>query len=184
MPVLTTDRLTCRPIVSHDWPFFLALQRYPSVMRYVADARSEKQIRDAFDARLPAWQPGAAHWLCLVVCDTATQTPLGVTGYIQHDEGSAEVGFLLAAEAQGKGYGMESLRAVCDYAFTTGGLRRLTACVTEGNQASRRLLEKTGFVLEGTLRESYWLEQRWQNDWLFGLLKRDYFATSTFLATK
>lgn len=73
---------------------------------------------------------------------------------------------------------MESLRAVCDYAFTTGGLRRLTACVTEGNQASRRLLEKTGFVLEGTLRESYWLEQRWQNDWLFGLLKRDYFATS------
>ena len=86
----------------------------------------------------------------------------------------AEVGFLLTPEAQDKGYGTESLHAVCDYAFTHGGLRRLTACVTAGNEASRRLLEKIGFIHEGTLRESYWLQQTWRDDWLFGLLKREY----------
>ena len=28
--------------------------------------------------------------------------------------------------------------------------------------------------LEGELRESYYLGGRWHNDWLFGLLQRDY----------
>ncbi|MDT3410605.1 UNVERIFIED_ORG: hypothetical protein QE398_000974 [Atlantibacter sp. SORGH_AS 304] len=29
-------------------------------------------------------------------------------------------------------------------------------------------------MLEGELRESYWLHNRWHNDWLFGLLRQDY----------
>jgi hypothetical protein len=43
---------------------------------------------------------------------------------------------LFAAQAQGKGYGLESLQAVCRYAFAEGGIRRLVATVTAGNDAS------------------------------------------------
>lgn len=174
MPELHTPRLTCTPLQEEDWPFFLSLQQHPEVMRYVAESRPEEAIREAFTSRLPTWTPGSAHWLCLVVRDAVHQTPLGVTGYIHRDEDCAEVGFLFAPQAQGKGYGFESLKAVCDYAFTQGGIRRLTATVTAGNQASKRLLEKAGFVLEGELRESYWLAGQWHNDWLFGLLKKEY----------
>lgn len=142
-------------------------------MRYVAEARPEEAIRETFTSRLPAWSPGSDHWLCLVVRDH-NQTPLGVTGYIHRDDDCAEVGFLFAPQAQGKGYGFESLQAVCDYAFMQGVIRRLTATVTAGNVASKRLLEKVGFVLEGELRESYWLAGEWQNDWLFGLLRKEY----------
>lgn len=105
--------------------------------------------------------------------DADNQT-LGVTGYIHRERDCAEVGFLFAPEAQGKGYGYESLRAVCDYAFSEGGIRRLTATVTAGNIASRRTLEKAGFRLEGELRESYALAGCWRNDWLFGLLSHEY----------
>ncbi len=174
MPVLHTPRLTCSPVQEEDWPFFLSLQQHPDVMRFVAEARPEEAIREAFIARLPAWTPGSDHWLCLVVRDNLSQIPLGVTGYIHHDDDCAEVGFLFAPQAQGKGYGFESLQAVCDYAFGQGGIRRLTATVTAGNVASKRLLEKVGFVLEGELRESYWLAGQWHNDWLFGLLKHEY----------
>ncbi|AVQ91633.1 GNAT family N-acetyltransferase [Citrobacter freundii] len=174
MPVLQTSRLLCRPLTENDWTFFLTLQKNPDVMRFVADTRTEEEIRIAFNSRLPEWSPGSPHWLCLVLCDKASGAPLGVTGYIHESNECAEVGFLLAPEAQGKGYGTESLHAVCDFAFTTGGLRRLTACVTAGNEASRRLLEKVGFIHEGTLRESYWLHQTWNDDWIFGLLKHDY----------
>ena len=66
------------------------------------------------------------------------------------------------------------LCALCDYAFSTGGIRRLTASVTAGNLASKQLLLKTGFIQEGELRESYWLHGRWHNDWLFGLMRHDY----------
>lgn len=174
MLILNTPRLTCSPITEAAWPFFLSLQQAPDVMRYVADNRSEQQIREAFEARLPSWSPGSPHWLCLLVRDKTTNEPLGVTGYIHHADDCAEVGFLFAAAAQGKGYGRESLSALCDFAFKEGGIRKLTATVTAGNFASRNLLEKTGFILEGELRESYWLRGSWHNDWLFGLLRQEY----------
>lgn len=174
MPVLMTSRLNCSPLQEHDWPFFLALQQHPDVMRFVAENRPVAAIREAFDSRLPLWTPGSTHWLCLVVRDATSQAPLGVTGYIHREDDCAEVGFLFAPEAQGKGYGFESLLALCDYAFREGGLRRLTATVTAGNVAFRRLLEKAHFRLEGELRESYYLSGRWQNDWLLGLLRHEY----------
>ena len=176
MPALTTARLTCSPLQESDWPFFLALQQHPDVMRFVAEDRSVADIREAFESRLAPWTPGSAHWLCLVVRDTASQTPLGVTGYIHREDDCAEVGFLFAPSAQGKGYGFESLQALREFAFNQAGIRRLTATVTAGNIASRALLEKSGFRLEGELRESYFLSGRWQNDWLFGLLKHEFQA--------
>ncbi len=142
-------------------------------MLYVADPRPQAAIREAFDSRLPPWTPGDEHWLCLVVRDRLTHTPLGLTGYLHHQRDIAEVGFLFAPTAQGRGYGYESLRALCDYAFTTGGVRRLTATVTAGNEASKQLLLKAGFRLEGELRENYWLNGRWHNDWLFGRLRAE-----------
>lgn len=174
MITLTTPRLACTALCEADWPFFLSLYQNPAVMRLVMDPLSEAEIREAFESRLVQWEPGAVHWLCLVVRERETNQPLGLTGFIQRDAAIAEVGFLFAPEAQGKGYGFESLQAVCDFAFSEGEIRRLSATVTVGNLASRRLLEKAGFVLEGELRESYQLGGKWHNDWLLGLLRSEF----------
>lgn len=176
MPVITTPRLICSPVEEQDWPFYLSLQQDPDVMKFVANQRPIAVIREAFEPRLQHWSPGSDHWLCLIVRDAASPKPLGAIGYIHRENDCAEVGFLFAPEAQGQGYGYESLRALCDFAFEQGGIRRLTATVTAGNIASRRLLEKAGFVLEGELRESFWLSGGWHNDWVFGLLKHEHVA--------
>ncbi|MCU7784834.1 GNAT family N-acetyltransferase [Lelliottia amnigena] len=176
MPVITTPRLICSPVEEQDWPFYLSLQQDPEVMKFVANQRPIATIRAAFEPRLQHWTPGSDHWLCLIVRDAVSQIPLGATGYIHRENDCAEVGFLFAPDAQGKGYGYESLRALCDFAFEQGGIRRLTATVTAGNIASRRLLEKAGFVLEGELRENFWLSGGWHNDWVFGLLKHEHVA--------
>ncbi|SNY71371.1 GNAT family N-acetyltransferase [Enterobacter sp. CC120223-11] len=177
MIMLATPRLRCEMLHQADWPFFLSLYQNQAVMRQVMDAMSETEIRDAFESRLAPWSPGAEHWLCLLVREASSGEPLGLTGFIQREKEMAEVGFLFSPTAQGKGYGTESLRAVCDFAFSEGKFRRLTATVTAGNLASRRVLEKVGFVLEGELRESYWLGGKWHNDWLMGLLRSDYFPS-------
>ena len=156
MPELVTPHLRCSPLQLDDWPVFLSLQQAPQVMLYVADPRPVAEIRDAFDSRLPAWSPGAPHWLCLVVRDRYTHAPLGLTGYHHHAPDSAEAGFLFAPHAQGKGYGYESLRALCDYAFSTGGIRRLTATVTAGCLASENLLQRVGFRRALAQRLAFW----------------------------
>lgn len=100
MPELLTPRLRCSPLQLDDWSFFLSLQQDPQVMLYVADPRPQAAIREAFDSRLPPWTPGDEHWLCLVVRDRLTHTPLGLTGYQHHQRDIAEVGFLFAPAAQ------------------------------------------------------------------------------------
>ena len=177
MITLATPRLTCTSLTEADWPFFLSLYQNEAVMRFVTDMLHETEVRQAFEPRLKAWHPGAEQWLCLVVREHDNQQPLGLTGLIQRETSIAEVGFIFAPAAQGKGYATESLLAVCDFAFQEGEMRRLTATVTAGNLASRRTLEKVGFVLEGELRESYQLAGEWHNDWVFGLLRREYFPS-------
>lgn len=174
MTNLLSERLDHRPITEEDWPFFLALNQDRQVVRYVADDRSEAAIRQLFDVRLPRWEVGSPHWLCWVIRERSTGARVGVTGLIDRGEGVAEVGFLLASAFHGKGYGIESLRLLCRFAFAEARFRKLSATVTAGNAASKAVLEKAGFVLEGTLRESYLLAGRWQDDWLFGLLQREF----------
>jgi len=168
-----SERLEYQPLTETDWSFFLALNQDPLVVRYVADERSEDAIRHAFDVRLPRWEPGSPHWLCLVMREKASGQPVGVTGLIDRSDGVAEVGFLLASGFHRQGLGSESLLALCRAAFADAGYRKLTATVTAGNVASKVVLERAGFVQEGTLRESYFLAGSWQDDWLFGLLKRE-----------
>jgi len=174
MTNLLSERLDHRPMTEEDWPFFLALHQDRQVVRYVADDRSEAAIRLLFDVRLPRWEVGSPHWLCWVIRERSTGERVGVTGLIDRGEGVAEVGFLLASAFHGKGYGIESLRLLCRFAFAEAGFRKLSATVTVGNAASKAVLQKAGFVLEGTLRESYLLAGRWQDDWLFGLLQREF----------
>lgn len=171
---LRTPRLEMVPLCLEDWDFFAALHRDPLVLRYFADPRTGERVREDFISRLPAWNAGSHHWLCLVIRERATGAPVGLTGLIRRDDGIGEVGYLLAPAFHGRGYGSESLNGLCDFAFRQVSLRKLTATVTLGNQASRRILEKAGFQLEGTLRENYWLGARWQDDWIFGLLASEW----------
>ena len=173
---LVTQRLTLQPLTEEDWPLFLQLYRDPQVMRYMSDPLDDAEVRARFASRLPAWDKHSTHWLCLVLREKASGNALGLTGFRAEWQPfqQAEVGFVSLPAGQGKGYGKESLQALLAFAFNDCGFHKLNATVTEGNIASRRLLESCGFQLEGTLRDNYRLGGQWCNDWQLGLLAAEY----------
>ena len=59
-----------------------------------------------------------------------------------------DVGYWIAEEHWGQGFGTEAVRLTAALAFDHLGARALTAVVFLGNHASARLLEKAGFVRE------------------------------------
>jgi len=176
---LETPRLLLTSLTADDWPLFLCLFQDPQVIRYIADLLPEHEIRERFEARLPAWDKHCDRWLCLVMREKSNGQAVGITGF--RPEWSpcqqAEVGFGSLPEGQGKGYGKESLSVILDFAFNACGFHKVYATVTEGNSASRGLLESCGFQLEGTLRDNFRLAGRWCNDWRLGLLAKE-FATA------
>ncbi len=82
----------------------------------------------------------------------------------------------------GKGYGSEALAGLSEF-LLSAGFHKLKALVVEGNQASRRILEKNGFELEGTLRDNYLLKGQWVNDWMFGRLNQENLKNFILLST-
>jgi RimJ/RimL family protein N-acetyltransferase len=80
-----------------------------------------------------------------------------------------EVGFVLAGDAWGQGFGLEAMRAVVDHAAALG-LKRLWARAHAGNERSERLLKRLGFAEEGYLRSHIQRAGERRDCKIFGLL--------------
>jgi RimJ/RimL family protein N-acetyltransferase len=65
----------------------------------------------------------------------------------------AELGYWLAREHWGQGVMTEAVQKLCELGFRELGLVRIQATVFDFNLASARVLEKTGFSLEGVMRK-------------------------------
>ena len=65
---------------------------------------------------------------------------------------TAELGYWLGEPFWGKGFVTESVQKFSDYAFDKYGLIRIYAEAYADNKASARVLEKAGFVFEGTMK--------------------------------
>ncbi|SDQ69027.1 Protein N-acetyltransferase, RimJ/RimL family [Pseudomonas sp. UC 17F4] len=166
---LHSERLNMRQIIEDDWPLFLALHGDQRVTRYVCDTQTQSEVRERFESRLPLWLPGSTHWLCLVMFDPHIQEAIGVTGLkLAEPTGStAEVGYLLLPQFQGKGYGSESLQAVISYARDVLCLDALKGVVTDGNIGSCRVLEKCGFVLEERHADAFCIGEQLFDDLVY-----------------
>jgi [ribosomal protein S5]-alanine N-acetyltransferase len=82
---------------------------------------------------------------------------VGGIGFVLHSDIeriSAEIGYWLGEPYWGKGIVSDALAAVTEYAIKTHDLRRVFAVPFAYNKASARVLEKAGFILEGTMRNS------------------------------
>jgi RimJ/RimL family protein N-acetyltransferase len=65
---------------------------------------------------------------------------------------SAEIGYWLGERYWGRGITTEAVTLATGWAFDAHGLLRIFAQPFAGNLASRRVLEKAGYQLEGTMR--------------------------------
>ena len=94
------------------------------------------------------------------------------------DYRSASMGYYLDDAAWGHGYATEAGRALLQWAFDTLDLNRVQAETDTRNAASARVLEKLGFVREGTLREDCVVNGEVSDSWVYGLIRREWQPSS------
>jgi ribosomal-protein-alanine N-acetyltransferase len=84
---------------------------------------------------------------------------------------AGSIGYWIGQPFARHGYMTAAVRALVPFCFDSLRLHRLEAACIPGNQASIRLLEKTGFTREGYAREYLCINGVWQDHLLFGRLK-------------
>jgi RimJ/RimL family protein N-acetyltransferase len=92
--------------------------------------------------------------------DAATGRRLGRVGLHPRPGGAAEIGYWVDPAA----------RALCRWAFTSQGVGIVHWQAQVGNDASRRVAERTGFRIEATLRQRAVREGRRVDVWVGSLL--------------
>jgi RimJ/RimL family protein N-acetyltransferase len=91
----------------------------------------------------------------LTIRDTSTGAFVGKVGLqLESPEtGQAEIDYYLAPAWQGRGYATRAVNLLCRWAFTHTRIDRLVAGAHATNDASQRVLARSGFAREGRERE-------------------------------
>ena len=85
-----------------------------------------------------------------------------------------ELSYLLYdARHAGNGYVTEAVQLLVDYLFATKKQHRIHLVIVPENAASRRIAEKCGFILEGTVRGAFFNGGRNHDVVLYSLLRTD-----------
>ncbi|MEQ5838679.1 GNAT family N-acetyltransferase [Paraburkholderia acidicola] len=175
-PTLHTARLLLRPFTEADTDAIFALQSNAHVLRY-------------WDS--PPWKTRAQAERFIEVCRQFEQEGTGARLAIERaadsvfigwcalsrwdpDNRSAKMGYCLDQAAWGQGFATEAASAVLQWAFDTLDLNRVQSEADTRNTASGRVLEKLGFIREGTLREDCIVDGEVSDSWVFGLLRREW----------
>jgi len=153
--MITTSRLVLRPPVPEDAPSIFKLRSDPEVAVYLnRKLQTAVGEAEAFISNLIAGF-GEKKWYYWLLCSREDGMFLGTICLwnFSVDRMSAEVGYELLPEFQGRGYATEALEAVLEYGFKTLALARIDAIVEKGNAKSKALLERSGFTITKEIEE-------------------------------
>ncbi len=92
---------------------------------------------------------------------------------LSSDPGAAEVGFMISPAARGLGYAPNALKTLSIWGFKALGLARIVWRAHVGNDSSRRVAVKAGFVFEGIQRAGIAHRGDRRDAWVAALLPSD-----------
>lgn len=148
-PLLKTARLQLRALVRGDAPALSRLRSDARVNRYLD--RNEKTSPDeaiAFINRInQAIKEGRSYYWAISLAGENELSGTICIWNISDDRTTAEIGYEMHPDRQGKGLMQEAMSAVIRFAFGQVGFSTLQAYTHKDNLASSGLLEKNGFTL-------------------------------------
>lgn len=176
MVKLEGKRIYLRPVRRSDAEQIYRYARHREISRFTyvpCPYRLEDSY--AFLKSLRRWRKKGTSEVFGMV-DKDSHGLLGLIGMHRIDRVNkrVEIGYWLGKEHWGKGITSEAVRLVVRYAFKDMKLQKVVARVWHPNIASAILLKKCGFKQEGVLRRQTFRNNRWYDEFMFGILKEEY----------
>jgi diamine N-acetyltransferase len=177
-PMIRAERVYLRPAERSDLPTFVSwladaeVTRHLAIRSPISQAMEEKWL----DQMVEKQGKQQYHF---VICLIEGDRPIGATDLrdLDLENGSAGFGIVIGEKAEwNKGYGAETLQAICDFGFGQLRLERIYLEVYAPNKAGKRAYQKAGFVEEGTLRNAHFADGQHQDALIMSLLRDEWLA--------
>jgi ribosomal-protein-alanine N-acetyltransferase len=146
-PILQTERLTLRQPAISDAPEIFTLRSDLEINKYL-NRKPADSIDDAKDfiqrVNENTSNNESVYWAIHFSDKNILLGTICLFSF-SDEENKCEIGYELLTEYQGQGIMKEALEKVIDYAFSTIAVKNIEAFFHKGNEASKKLLEKSGF---------------------------------------
>ena len=187
-PTLVTKRLTLRKMRVEDAPTLFESWSDPEVQKYNAPVMtSVDEARQAIEHQLKAIeQEDEFYW---AITQTGIDRAMGICGFnywsLRHRR--APIGYDIARQYWGNGFGREAVAALLHFGFETMNLNRIAANTIADNHGSVNMLKKLGFRQEATLLNYSWEDDNtFHNGTIWAMLQSEYESNdivATYLQT-
>lgn len=177
---LVSERLYMRPPELKDYKEWTALRKEsedflkPWEPTWLPDALSEEMYKELIAFYQHEMENGTG--ISFFIFQKNPKRLLGEIVLSNVRRGCVEtgtIGYWIGLPYINRGYMTEALGMLAQCAFEKFELHRLEAGCLLRNKPSRMVLKKTGFRLEGIGRSYYQIQDKWEDHYLFALLKGD-----------
>ncbi|TMI62923.1 MAG: GNAT family N-acetyltransferase [Bacteroidetes bacterium] len=156
-PELSSTRLLLRRLTKADTQGLFTLRSDERVMQFIG--REPAKTLDEIEKLIEQFNEGIDKNEAILWGIALKEDPQQIIGTIclwnmQPHNYRTEIGYILRPDHWGKGIMKEAIRLTVEYGFASLGLHSIEARTEAGNKASSALLENTGFVKEGYLKEN------------------------------
>jgi RimJ/RimL family protein N-acetyltransferase len=181
---IQTERLFTRVMTPGDVDDVHSYLSDPEVCRYLLH---EPRSRETVAERVAEWskmgrlaEAGDDLQLALELITAGTEA-VRVIGHVYFkltgiDNMTAEIGWTLHPEFEGKGYATEAAESMLAYAFTELRLHRVIAELDPRNDASIALCLRLGMREEALFHEDLWLKGEWSDTGIYAILRAEWMS--------
>ncbi|WP_409340893.1 GNAT family N-acetyltransferase [Paenibacillus sp. MBLB4367] len=152
---------SCGPYLQQWLPWAYSQNTLESTQAFIRGSMAQFAANDGFQAGI--WHDNRI---------------VGVIGYHRFDwmNRSTSIGYWLGEGYQGLGIMTKACQALVHFAFGTLGMNRVEIECAVENRKSRAIPERLGFVHEGCRREREWLQDRYVDHVMYGMLASEWHA--------
>lgn len=174
---ITTSRLILRPFHKEDnasmrkyWVSNPAIQKMYSEPIYTTEAETatllDKWITSYANQNYYRWA------ISLKEKDDC----IGQIAYFLVDDTNhfGEIEYCIGEEFQNQGLMTEAVTAILHYGFEQIHLNKVQVCHKSTNMPSQRVIEKSGFVYEGTLRDYFYMDGEYVDRLYYSILQHEW----------
>ena len=116
--------------------------------------------------------------ILFTICKQENNEPVGQTALVRIDLVSRAAVFYIAIydpEFWSKGFGKEATKLMIEYAFDILNINRIQLHVSCENKNAIEIYKKAGYVIEGTLRQAMYYNNRFVDFYVMGILRDKYY---------
>ena len=120
-----------------------------------------------------------------IIIDKATKQPLGTIGYwipfsMTPAFNGFEIWYNVHPDHRLQGLATQAASMLINHLFNATSINRIQATVVVGNDASCRVLEKSGMMKEGVMRGVWFLHGVYRDEHLYSIVRGDWVSDQSY----